>query len=137
MEAFIWPVRVYYEDTDSGGVVYYANYLKFMERARTEWLRQAGIEQDQLLREQSLLFMVRSAKLDYHRPARFNDFLMVHSRILVARRVSITFEQRITPAPDSQHILCRGEIKIACINAATFKPHPIPAVLLTEFNHGG
>ncbi len=70
---FVWPVRVYYEDTDSGGVVYYANYLKFMERARTEWLRARGFEQDVLLGEHRLMFAVRSLSVDYHRPARFND----------------------------------------------------------------
>ncbi|MEJ1469461.1 MAG: YbgC/FadM family acyl-CoA thioesterase, partial [Candidatus Sedimenticola sp. (ex Thyasira tokunagai)] len=77
MMEFIWPVRVYYEDTDSGGVVYYANYLKFMERARTEWLRQLGFEQDELLEKEGILFAVRRVAVDYLRPARFNDELLV------------------------------------------------------------
>ena len=74
---FVWPVRVYYEDTDTGGVVYYANYLRFMERARTEWLRSLGFEQDALAREAGVIFAVRSAALEYLRPARFNDLLQV------------------------------------------------------------
>jgi hypothetical protein len=78
---FRWPVRVYYEDTDSGGVVYYANYLRFMERARTEWMRQLGFEQDALIRDKGILFAVRSASLDYLRPARFNDLLEVSVRL--------------------------------------------------------
>ena len=86
---FVWPVRVYYEDTDSGGVVYYANYLKFMERARTEWLRARGFEQDVLLGEHRLMFAVRSLSVDYHRPARFNDLLAVLSRLPEAQGLGI------------------------------------------------
>ena len=77
MAEFVWPVRVYYEDTDAGGVVFYANYLKFMERARTEWLRAAGVEQDALLAETGLLFVVVEVNVRYHKPARFNDLLDV------------------------------------------------------------
>ena len=77
LPGFQWPVRVYYEDTDSGGVVYYANYLRFMERARTEWMRELGFEQDVLIREEGVIFAVRSAKVDYLRPALFNDELNV------------------------------------------------------------
>ncbi len=95
MDRFVWPVRVYYEDTDSGGVVYYANYLKFMERARTEWLRGRGFEQDALLHEQRLMFAVRSLTVDYHRPARFNDLLLVRSAVVQAGGASLVFEQII------------------------------------------
>ena len=96
METFVWPVRVYYEDTDSGGVVYYANYLKFMERARTEWLRHRGFEQDALLRDHRLLFAVRSLTVDYHRPARFNDQLEVVSEIAATGGASLTFVQTLS-----------------------------------------
>ena len=86
---FRWPVRVYYEDTDSGGVVYYANYLRFMERARTEWMRTLGFEQDALIRNPGILFAVRSASLEYLRPARFNDLLEVSVRLCERRRASL------------------------------------------------
>ena len=132
MDEFVWPVRVYYEDTDSGGVVYYANYLKFMERARTEWLRSLGIEQDALLLEQGIMFVVRSVSLDYHYPARFNDLLSVRTRIDARRKASLVFYQDvfyqdILPRRSAQ-CLCSGYIKIACIDAQTFKPRPIPQI---------
>ena len=81
MTQFLWPIRVYYEDTDSGGVVYYANYLKFMERARTEWLRKHGFEQDKLIETDNILFAVRKAEVDFKLPARFNQSLQVASQI--------------------------------------------------------
>ncbi|MBK7542337.1 MAG: tol-pal system-associated acyl-CoA thioesterase [Candidatus Competibacteraceae bacterium] len=122
---FVWPVRVYYEDTDSGGVVYYANYLKFMERARTEWLRARGLEQDALLREQRVMFAVRSLTVDYHRPARFNDLLVVHSRIVEERGASFLFEQTIQ-RDASADILCGARVRVACIDAETFRARRIP-----------
>ena len=97
---FQWPVRVYYEDTDSGGVVYYANYLRFMERARTEWLRALGFEQDILIRDEGIIFAVRSASLEYLRPARFNDQLLVGVRLAESRRASLSFEQAVTRADE-------------------------------------
>lgn len=122
---FVWPVRVYYEDTDSGGVVYYANYLKFMERAHTEWLRARGFEQDALLREQRLLFAVRSLSVDYHRPARFNDLLAVLTRLAGAGGASFLFEQTIR-RDASTDILCSARVKVACIDAETFRARRIP-----------
>ena len=134
--AFIWPVRVYYEDTDSGGIVYYANYLKFLERARTEWLRSLGIQQDRLLREQQLAFIVRSVSLQYRAPARFNDLLEVHSGIVRKRRASVVFKQQvILPACDSAP-LCIGTVEVACVNATSFKPRPLPAELMAEIESG-
>ncbi|MDH5370471.1 MAG: YbgC/FadM family acyl-CoA thioesterase, partial [Gammaproteobacteria bacterium] len=79
---FLWPVRIYYEDTDSGGVVYYANYLKFMERARTEWLRSKGFEQDELIAKENVIFAVRSVQADYLLPARFNEEIVVNTWVL-------------------------------------------------------
>jgi tol-pal system-associated acyl-CoA thioesterase len=93
---FFWPVRVYYEDTDCGGVVYYANYLRFMERARTEWLRALGFEQDLLATEHGVIFAVRSVALDFVRPARFNDLLRVGAHVVERRAASLTFAQEVT-----------------------------------------
>lgn len=129
MREFLWPVRVYYEDTDSGGVVYYANYLRFMERARTEWLRSLGFEQDRLLEKEGIIFAVRRVVVDYKNPARFNDALQVSSRIKARGRASLTFQQEITKQPDGQ-LLCGGEVQIACIEAARFRPCPIPESIL-------
>jgi acyl-CoA thioester hydrolase len=130
MREFLWPVRVYYEDTDSGGVVYYANYLKFMERARTEWLRALGFEQDRLIDEQGVLFAVRRVELDYNKPARFNDELVVVSTIRQRGKASLTFQQDIIRKQDEQ-LLCCGQVKIASLDAHTFRPKAIPHSLLT------
>ncbi len=131
MKIFVWPIRVYYEDTDSGGVVYYANYLKFMERARTEWLRARGLEQDVLLRDRQLLFAVRRLEVDYHRPARFNDRLEVISQVMRAGRASLTFAQTIRRA-DSSEMLCGARVKVACIAAESFQACRMPPDLLRE-----
>lgn len=134
MTEFIWPLRVYYEDTDSGGVVYYANYLKFMERARTEWLRALGVEQDRLVAQRGLLFAVRRAAVDYHKPARFNDALHVTTRIAVAGKTNITFAQRVLRAglnnPDE--LLCTGEVQVVCLKADTFRPCGLPEEVKSE-----
>ena len=129
---FQWQVRVYYEDTDSGGVVYYANYLRFMERARTEWMRALGFEQDRLIREEGIVFAVRSANVEFLRPARFNDLLSVSLDIVQRGRASLTFHQQVARCADEQTPLCSGQIKIACLEAATFRPHPIPDYILKE-----
>lgn len=121
---FIWPVRVYYEDTDAGGVVYYANYLKFLERARTEWLRGLGFEQDQLRDEHGLLFAVSRLQLSYNRPARFNDELTVSVRINRLGKASLDLEQAVLNARGE--LLCSGEVRIACVDANLFKPKAIP-----------
>ena len=131
MDKFVWPVRVYYEDTDSGGVVYYANYLKFMERARTEWLRARGFEQDALLREQHLMFAVRSISVEYQRPARFNDLLAIVSQVVEARGATLLFEQTVERDPAAQ-VLCAARVRVACIDAQTFRARRIPQALLEE-----
>ena len=128
---FVWPVRVYYEDTDSGGVVYYANYLKFMERARTEWLRARGFEQDALLRDRRVLFAVRTLSMDYHRPARFNDLLEVVSQVAEVGGASLTFAQSIRRA-DSTEVLCGARVKVACIDAENFRARRLPRQLMRE-----
>ncbi|MGD2113154.1 MAG: tol-pal system-associated acyl-CoA thioesterase [Gammaproteobacteria bacterium] len=131
MAAFQWRVRVYYEDTDSGGVVYYANYLRFMERARTEWMRARGFEQDRLRAEHGLLFAVRSARVDYLLPARFNEQLDVSAVVETRGRASLTFRQDVTRAEDAR-LLCSGEVKIVCLDADAFRPRPIPEFLFKE-----
>ena len=127
MAEFVWPVRVYYEDTDSGGVVYYANYLKFMERARTEWLRRLGFEQDGLIRDEGIIFAVRSVELEYLRPARFNDELQVSAQVVHQGGASITFQQQVRRADE---LLCAGKVKIVSLDAASFRPRPAPAAVV-------
>ncbi|WP_340123653.1 tol-pal system-associated acyl-CoA thioesterase [Methylobacter svalbardensis] len=126
MNDFIWPVRVYYEDTDAGGVVFYANYLKFFERARTEMLRAMGYEQDELIASEGIIFVVRSVQVDYLSPARFNQQLQVSAKVSLAKKVSLIFEQVVTRGDD---ILCRGSVKIACLDAQTLRPKAIPETL--------
>ena len=131
MREFNWPVRVYYEDTDAGGVVFYANYLKFFERARTEMLRSIGFEQDKLMTEQTLIFVVRSVKVDYLKPARFNDQLDVSAKVIEYKKTNFTFEQSITRGQD---LLCTGEIRIACLDAQSMKPKLIPSAILEQLS---
>ncbi len=129
VKPFIWPVRVYYEDTDSGGVVYYANYLKFMERARTEWLRSLGYEQDQLRASEDLLFAVRSLEIDYRKPARFNDALAVSAALAERGRASLTFAQEVRR---DDELLCSARVRIACLSASGLRPRPLPNHMLAE-----
>lgn len=133
MTEFVWPVRVYYEDTDSGGVVYYANYLKFMERARTELLREHGFEQDQLIEGEGAIFVVRHVDADYLHPARFNNALAVSASIISRGKVSMTFAQEVRLAESGQ-VLCRGKIKIACLDTIHFRPCPIPEKLIAALS---
>ena len=121
---FTWPVRVYYEDTDAGGVVYYANYLKFMERARTEWLRDLGFEQPELVRDYSVIFVVRAVQIEYLRPAMFNDLLAVTVRFHQAGRSWIELDQ--TAEHPENGVLAKARVKVVCVNGQTFKPVQIP-----------
>ena len=133
METFSWPVRVYYEDTDSGGVVYYANYLRFMERARTEWLRSLSIEQDQMREQEGLIFAVTHVDVAYLKPARFNDSLIVKCKLMALKRASMKFEQQVLcQGADGQTELSRGQINIACLDAESLRPRPIPKHIYTE-----
>ncbi|MGH8279751.1 MAG: tol-pal system-associated acyl-CoA thioesterase [Gammaproteobacteria bacterium] len=129
---FTWPVRVYYEDTDAGGVVYHANYLKYLERARTEWLRALGFEQDELRWRLGVMFVVTSVKLDYHKPAHFNDELLVSVSILRPRRARVTFAQSIQVRGPGHTCLCSAEVTAACVNSHTFKPEPWPRAIAAE-----
>ena len=129
MTDFTWPVRVYYEDTDAGGVVYHSNYINFMERARTEWLRALGFEQDELKRNQNVLFVVRSIKVDFIRPARFNDLLDVTVAVKHTGRASLTLAQAIR-LHEGGNVLCHGEVRVASISADAFRPIPVPDMVL-------
>lgn len=130
---FRWPVRVYYEDTDAGGVVYYANYLRFMERARTEWLRELGFEQDRLRERLGVLFAVRRAAIDYLSPARFNELLEIRSELIGRGGVSLDFRQQVVRTTDDV-VCCGGEIKIVCVAAETLRPTRIPKAIVVELD---
>ena len=126
-QPFTLPVRVYYEDTDAGGVVYYANYLKFCERARTEWLRTLGVSQQRaLIDEQGLGFVVRSVQADYRAPARLDDALEVITQVAMLRRASILFEQQLVRG---QELLFTARVLLASIDLRRQKPVAIPASL--------
>lgn len=128
---FFWTVRVYYEDTDSGGVVYYANYLKFMERARTELLRDMGFQQDLLKQEHGILFAVHGLTIQYIKPARFNDELIVKTKIIARGRASLTFKQSISRSSETS-LICDAEVKIACLDAERFAPVAMPDQILNR-----
>jgi acyl-CoA thioester hydrolase len=127
---FVWPVRVYWEDTDAGGVVYYANYLKFLERARTEWLRSLGIEQTELAERDGVLFVVRRVEADYLRSARFNDALAVECRLAETGKASVVFDQRVVRGDEA---LFTARIKAACVTVGDIRPARIPVHILERF----
>ena len=129
---FCWPIRIYYEDTDAGGIVYHANYLKFMERARTEWLRQLGFEQTVLAETFGVVFVVRKIVVDYLFPARFNDQIVVCSRVTRIGRASIEFAQNILCA---DRILSRGDVKVGCLDTELLRPKPIPPEVHLEIRN--
>jgi tol-pal system-associated acyl-CoA thioesterase len=126
-------VRVYYEDTDSGGVVYYANYLKFIERGRSEYLRELGFEQDDLIETHNVIFAVRSINADYYSPAKFNDLLSVQTLIKKVGRASLIFSQKITPLGQNK-VLFEAQITVACLHSDSFKPCGIPSIILEKIN---
>ena len=140
--AFSLPVRIYYEDTDAAGVVYYANYLKFLERCRTEWLRAIGHQQADLLRDPGVAFVVRSAKVDYLKPARLDDQLLVSLEVEKISRAQIFFRQYIRRAEEGVDRvdgadrgwveLVSAAIHIVCVNSALMKPTSIPAFLRSK-----
>ena len=127
--SFTWPVRVYWEDTDAGGVVYHARYLAFMERARSEWMRALGWGQEQLRTADDVAFAVRAMELDFLAPARLDDQLQVSVRLLECRGASFSVGQRIERAGT---VLVESRVRIAALRASDFRPRPIPDALLTE-----
>ena len=125
---FVQQIRVYWEDTDAGGVVYYANYLKFMERARTEWLCSLEFEQQVLRESHGVVFVVRRVEIDYLAPARLDDLLRVTTGLLEMTRTCLTVAQEITAVT----VLTRAQVQIVCIDHASFKPVKIPEPLLEK-----
>ena len=130
---FIWQIRVYYEDTDAGEVIFYANYLKFMERARTEWLRKIGFDHKILKEKYELLFAVKNLTIDYIKPGHLDDLLTVTSELLNSRKASLTFGQNIKN--ENSELLSEAKVKIACINSKTLKASPMPDKLILELTN--
>lgn len=133
---FCWPVRVYWEDTDGGGIVYYANYLKFLERARSEWLRSMGIDQAVLQLVERIQFAVVEAQVRYRRPARYDDLLVVSAAVESWRGASVTFAQDIRRGSETGELLADGTIRVACLDSDQLKPRPLPPRMLEELRSG-
>lgn len=126
-------MRVYYEDTDAGGVVYYANYLSFMERARTEWLRALGFEQPEMAATHGVLFVVRSVHIDYLKPSRFNDSLQVTVEVVNVGGSRIRFLQRVLRGNEE---VVRAEVDVVCVSTDTFRPARVPPDMRTIIGTG-
>lgn len=131
---FFWPVRVYYEDTDAGGVVYHARYLNFLERSRTEWLRSLGVEQDDVLAATGLLFLVSRITVDYLRAARFNQQLQVMVRPQSPSGVRLPLLQEVHDLVGT--VYCRAEVTVVCVRAGDLKPVRLPRFLTEELSNG-
>ena len=133
-QTFILPVRVYYEDTDAGGVVYHSNYINYFERARTEWLRQLGYELDELAEKDKLVFVVRAVNCEYLRPAKFNDELFVSAEIIEQGKTSILFEQKVMRSSNQGgsecEILAKGTVTVVSVHATRFKPIRLPEQIM-------
>ena len=130
---YTWPIRVYYEDTDAGGIVFYANYLKFFERARTEWLRACGVDQNRLAAETGAIFIVRSTAVDYRAPARLDDVVNIVSRIERLGRASVDFAQE---AWRDRTLLAASSIRVGCVDRMALRPAAIPPPVLAAFRRG-
>lgn len=130
--SFEFPVRVYWEDTDAGGIVFYANYLKFFERARTEWLRHLGLQQQQLKEDTGGMFVVSETQLKYHRPAQLDDLLQVSAQLQDKGRASLVIAQQAwrLQADQSRTLLCEGTIRIGWVQTHNLKPERIPSSIL-------
>jgi len=132
MGAFTIPVRVYWEDTDAGGVVYHASYLRFMERARSDWLRAIGIDQAILIRDEHLQFVVVEMQIRYHRPARFGDQLQVSVVVTETGRASVTMAQEIRHGSADGELLVSATVRAACLDSESLKPRPLPVSILGQ-----
>jgi acyl-CoA thioester hydrolase len=131
-DPYQWPIRIYYEDTDMQGIVYYANYLKYLERARTEFLRSLGIEQAQLIDEQGVAFAVRSIQMDYLKPASFNDELIVMTEVAKLKPASLIFHQSIVRPAENHEIINKAVIKVACLDAISMKVKAMPQSIIEQ-----
>lgn len=125
---FVWPIRVYYEDTDVSGVVYHANYLRWFERARTEWLRALGTNQEVLRLQHSVAFTVAGLEITYLKPARLDDQLEVVTVADNIRRASLGFAQTLRRSDDSAQLLARARVRVACVDTENFRPQPLPDI---------
>jgi len=130
VRVFTWPARVYWEDTDGGAIVYYANYLRFLERARTEWLRAHGHSQGTLARAAGILFTVVSVQVDYRAPARLDDELEISCRPQAEGMASLRFLQDIHRAGSARRLLVEANVRVACVDAHTFRPRRLPDFLV-------
>jgi acyl-CoA thioester hydrolase len=128
-EPFEWPLRVYYEDTDAQGVVYYANYFRFMERARTEWLRALGVDQVALMGQERRIFVVTETKAEFIVPARFNDEIIVTARLARLTRATFDIEQNVYRDSLDGTLLLKGSVRAAYLDADTLRPKRVPASL--------
>ncbi|MDJ0812529.1 MAG: tol-pal system-associated acyl-CoA thioesterase [Woeseiaceae bacterium] len=131
-EPFNWPIRVYYEDTDAQGVVYYANYFRFMERARTEWLRALGIDQVALMEQERRIFVVTETRAEFLVPARLNDQIVVTARLDGLTRATFDIEQNIYRENLDGQLLLKGSVRAAYLDADTLRPKRVPASLFEE-----
>ena len=137
---FQHPVRVYWEDTDAGGVVFYANYLKFFERARTEWLRSLGLEQQALRDQTHAIFIVTDTTLRYRAPAKLDDLLQISVRVAETGRASMSLQQQawrraLAGNPAGSTLLCEGSIRIGCVDARSFRPCRFPAAVMAAITN--
>ncbi|MFA5825465.1 MAG: tol-pal system-associated acyl-CoA thioesterase [Gallionellaceae bacterium] len=128
---FSFPVRVYFQDTDAGGVVYHANYVNFMERARTEWLRTFGYSNAAMMKELGVMFVVRSMKVDYLKPALLDDLLSVTARVKDLGRSRVTLLQTVSRG---EELMTEGEVHLVCVTADSFKPVSVPDVLRKQWS---
>ena len=132
-QEFSWQVRIYYEDTDAAGVVYHSKYLNFMERARTEWLRQSGYSQMKLADEEGIVFVVSSLNIKYIKPACFDELLCVNSKIITIDGAKLKFEQSISNPSDE--LICQADVNIVCVDTKTFRPKRLPNSIKVKFDH--
>lgn len=129
MSSFTWPIRVYYENTDAGGVVYHAEYLKFFERARSEWLRHLGFTHPVLMADHGVIFVVRQMQIKYRQPARFDEALEVVTTLGELGRSKMVFNQRLLRA---QQVLTEATVEVVCVHSDSFRPAPMPAVISAQ-----
>lgn len=125
-DLFVWPVRIYYEDTDVSGVVYHANYLRYFERARTEWLRHKGLSQEVLRTEHGIAFTVANMQIDFRSPARLDDVLEATVELTSRKRASLIFTQSLRRAAPSPQVLCEASVRVGCVDVVNFKPRALP-----------
>ena len=130
---FHWPVRVYYEDTDTGGIVFYANYLKFFERARTEWLRAANVSQHELSLSEQIMFVVKNTNVEYHAAAKLDDELFISVKLQKLGRASVNFLQHAwLIGGDTPKLLCTGSIRVGCVDIQSLRPTAIPETTMAK-----